>query len=247
MSTQLHLVMPMGGRGSRFFRNGYNIPKPLIEIKGKPFFYWSTQSILHFIQPKDLTFVVLNEHNQDFHLDKEILRYYPEARIIAIPEVLDGAVLTCLEGIKSVVDTDPILFNDCDHLFVCDGFYRFCNNGFQDNPDGALLTFQSAEPKFSFIKYNNHNKVIGTVEKQVVSADAICGAYYFKSRDTFENAARQYLIECNYSEFFVSGLYNVILSSGGAVRAFPTNLHITFGTPEEYLAATQTDGFERVE
>lgn len=38
MSTGIHLVMPMAGSGSRFYNQGYNIPKPLIEIKEKPFF-----------------------------------------------------------------------------------------------------------------------------------------------------------------------------------------------------------------
>lgn len=30
--------MPMAGAGSRFYKNGYTLPKPLIEIAGKPFF-----------------------------------------------------------------------------------------------------------------------------------------------------------------------------------------------------------------
>ena len=34
---KLHLIMPMGGRGYRFFKDGYSMPKPLIELNGKPF------------------------------------------------------------------------------------------------------------------------------------------------------------------------------------------------------------------
>ena len=34
---KLHLIMPMGGRGVRFFRDGFVTPKPLIELEGKPF------------------------------------------------------------------------------------------------------------------------------------------------------------------------------------------------------------------
>ena len=30
--------MPMAGNGQRFFDAGYNRPKPLIDIKGKPMF-----------------------------------------------------------------------------------------------------------------------------------------------------------------------------------------------------------------
>ena len=41
--------MPMAGRGSRFFENGFVMPKPLIEINDHPFFYWATQSIAKFV------------------------------------------------------------------------------------------------------------------------------------------------------------------------------------------------------
>ena len=51
--------MPMGGAGSRFFNNGFIIPKPLIEINQRPFFYWATQSITNFVEVEDITFVVL--------------------------------------------------------------------------------------------------------------------------------------------------------------------------------------------
>ena len=36
MKQQIHLIMPMAGAGSRFFKNGFVMPKPLIEINDKP-------------------------------------------------------------------------------------------------------------------------------------------------------------------------------------------------------------------
>ena len=70
--AKLHLVMPMAGRGSRFFENGFVMPKPLIEINGRPFFYWATQSIAKFVDCADITFVVLEEHIRDHAIDREI-------------------------------------------------------------------------------------------------------------------------------------------------------------------------------
>lgn len=35
---KLNVIMPMGGGGTRFGNHGFNVPKPLIEIYGKPFF-----------------------------------------------------------------------------------------------------------------------------------------------------------------------------------------------------------------
>ena len=95
---KLHLILPMAGRGSRFFENGFVCPKPLIEIAGKPFFYWAARSIEKYVDCADLTFVVLEEHIRDFAIDAKIKAYWPDARIIALPAVTEGAAITALRG-----------------------------------------------------------------------------------------------------------------------------------------------------
>src|SRR5574344_1768724 len=87
---KLHLIMPMGGAGSRFFKNGFVMPKPLIEINGKPFFYWATKAISNYIDVEDITFVVLQEHIDSFNIAKIIKKYFPDSNIVVIPELLNG-------------------------------------------------------------------------------------------------------------------------------------------------------------
>jgi|GEM_PF-1158122 len=60
--------MPMAGGGTRFKKNEIDIPKPLIEINDKPFFFWAAQSILKFIEIKNLIFVVLKEHIEKYNI-----------------------------------------------------------------------------------------------------------------------------------------------------------------------------------
>ena len=147
--SKLHLILPMAGRGSRFFKNGFVCPKPLIEINGKPFFYWAARSVEKFVDCADLTFVVLEEHIRDFAIDEKIKAYWPAARIVALPEVTEGAAVTALKGCEGLPDGEPILFNDCDHLFVCRAFNEFCaKGGFANGPAGALLTFESDFPAY---------------------------------------------------------------------------------------------------
>ena len=76
---KLHLILPMAGRGSRFFENGFVCPKPLIEIHGKPFFYWAARSIEKFVDCADVTFVVLEEHIREFAIDQKIRACWPAA------------------------------------------------------------------------------------------------------------------------------------------------------------------------
>ena len=237
MNNKLHLVMPMGGGGTRFENKGFSVPKPLIILQGHPFFYWAVQSIVRYTEVQDITFVVLQEHVNDYAIDVKIHEYYPTACIKVIPHVLDGAVLTCLEGIADIEDDLPVLFNDCDHAFTSSKFYEYCEIGDFSGIDGALLTFQSDSPTFSYARFDSAGKFIGTIEKEVASSEAICGAYFFGNSAVFRKATEQYLTTCSYKEFFMSGVYNVLYKMGGRVITFPLVDHITFGTPDEYNLA----------
>lgn len=244
---RINLVMPMGGSGSRFSKDGFTIPKPLIEINGKPFFYWATQSIRKYVDLESLTFVVLQEHIDKFSIDEKIYSFFPEAKIEVIPKVLNGAVLTCLEGVKNIFNNLPIIFNDCDHAFSCKEFYEYCMNGEYAKIDGGLLTFESSDPKFSFVECNSDGNIIRTVEKVAISNDAICGAYYFKNRKTFEEGTNEYLDNCNYKEYFVSGVYNVMAKKHKVISCFRVDSHLPFGTPEEYEIAEKLDYFKELD
>lgn len=233
---RFHLIMPMGGNGSRFSNCGFNLPKPLINIYGKPFLYWSTMSILKFNDVADLTFIVLKEHIIKYSIDIVIHQYFPQAKIIELDHVLNGPVLTCLEGIKNIDDDLPLLFNDCDHLFKSSEFNDSCKNGNIGIFDGALITFKSNMPQYSYVAYDN-DRIIGTVEKKVVSNDAICGAYLFKNTSLFKQLAKKYLVNCNYREFFLSGMYNELANNNGQIKVYSTDYHIPFGIPEEYEIA----------
>ncbi len=238
---KIHLIMPMGGGGTRFGNKGFNLPKPLIELQDKPFFYWATQSVVKYLDVQDITFVVLQEHIDRFDIENKIKAYYPTARIQVIPHVLNGAVLTCLEGINTISDDRPILFNDCDHAFISKSFYDFVKKAEFNVVDGALLTFKSDADCYSYVKFDDCKRVIGTIEKQVVSNEAICGAYYFKNKTIFKNAVSKYLETCNYSEYFVSGVYNEMAKNNQQIITFPIDEHISFGTPDEYDIALTDD------
>jgi len=239
--AKLHLVMPMCGAGSRFAVRGFHEPKPLLPIQGKPFFYWSAESVRACVEPDSITFVILREHVNKFALDQVIRSYYPDARLVVLDETPPGAVLTCMAGIEGLPEDEAVIFNDCDHLFRAPDFSRFCADGFPGTPAGALLTFESTEPKFSFLEMDAQGHVTRTVEKVAVSTHAICGAYYFSDPRTFREAADVYLKHCSYSEYYLSGVYNELAAAGKTVVHFPVSLHIAFGTPEEYDQAMTVD------
>ena len=239
MDTSIHLVLPMAGRGSRFSENGYQIPKPLIQIYGKPMFFWAIQSIRKFVDLASLRIVVLEEHVINYKIDKIMLAFYPEVLIIVLPEVTKGAVMTCLKGIENIEDNKPVVFNDCDHYFSSTDFYQFCKQTKRTDADGALLTFKSNSPNYSYIKRDGEGGLIGTVEKKVVSNDAICGCYYFSSKATFSQAAEVYISICSDKEYFMSGVYDSLINTG-LVKTISTDFHVPCGTPDELNKAKKS-------
>lgn len=249
MSKNIHLIMPMAGRGSRFAHVGFDYPKPLISIYDKPFFYWSTKSIESFVKLESLDFVVLREHIDSFDIDGVIRKYFPDARVHILEEVTEGAVITCLKGVEYIEDDLPVVFNDCDHLFKSKDFNRFCMDDFsfsKNEADGVLLTFYSNEPKYSFVKKDDKGNAIKTAEKEVISNEAICGCYYFRDVNTFKNASKEYLDSCSYSEYFMSGVYNTLIENGKAVKSISTDFHVPYGVPEEYEAAKKDNHYKEL-
>lgn len=230
----MNLVLPMAGGGTRFLKGGFECPKPLLPLRGKPFFQWAAESVLQTVTPARLCFVVLREHVERFSIDRRILAVYPQARLVVLEQVTAGAVLTCLAGCQDLPEDEPILFNDCDHYFRCNGLAAL-----PAGADGALLTFPSRDPRFSFVELDDSGRVLRTAEKDPISDRAICGAYYFGSKAVFREAAERYLKTCVQSEFFMSGVYNELLAARRTVLALETQLHISFGTPEEYASAQQ--------
>lgn len=77
-----------------------------------PFFFWATQSISGYVDLTDITFVVLRDHVSNFAIDRAVRKYYPDAKVRVLDEVLDGPVFTTMEGVSGIDDDAPVLFND---------------------------------------------------------------------------------------------------------------------------------------
>ncbi|MHC1548055.1 glycosyltransferase family protein [Phyllobacterium sp. K27] len=127
---------------------------------------------------RETVFVVLKEHVIDYAIDREIIRYYPEAIIVELDQTTSGAAETAALGVAALASLGPFAVNDCDHAFSCNGLMAAVAR-LADGADGALLTFRSSNPAFSYLRLSADGEVVGTIEKQVESANAIGGCYIF--------------------------------------------------------------------
>ena len=112
----IQIIIPMSGYGERFKRAGYDVPKPLIVVEGKPI-------IAHVIdlypKEKNFFFICNSEHlkNKKWNLKKVIKRYAPLAKIISIEPHKKGPVHAIMLAKKFLNPKLPTIINYCD--FTC--------------------------------------------------------------------------------------------------------------------------------
>ena len=92
----LHIVMPMAGEGSRFLKEGWTTPKPLIELNGQPLFKHAISSVTDKDIQMKYSFIVRQEHIDKYQIDKGIRSFLPEANLFSVVKTTRGAVETCL-------------------------------------------------------------------------------------------------------------------------------------------------------
>lgn len=250
---KLHIVMPMAGDGSRFLKEGWTTPKPLIQLHGKELFLRAIGSVSEKDIEMKYSFIVRQEHIDKYHIDESIKSILPDANIFSVLKTTRGAVETCLMAESSIADNDAVIVMDCDLEFRSNRFIEIIkeelSQGTKDEGQettingGALVSFESNEPRYSYAALGEDGNVVRTAEKEVISNHALCGAYFFSSGKTFKNIAHRLLDEPEFKkpEYYVSLLYNYLLADGARVRLAPMEEYYSYGTPEELKRYLQSD------
>ena len=229
----------MAGEGSRFAKAGWTTPKPLIELRGVPLFQRAIGSVaLPGVEMK-YSFIVRQEHIDNQHIDRLIQDILPEARIFSVLKTTRGAVETCLVAEAAIDDDDAVVVMDCDLEFRSVGYNQLVSKALSlpaDEADGgALVSFESDNPRYSYALVDDGGRVLRTAEKEPISNHALCGAYFFGSGKDFKRIAHQLLDDGTHgkAEFYVSLLYNYLLAEGKIVRLATMEEYYSYGTPEE--------------
>lgn len=231
--------MPMAGEGSRFLNEGWQTPKPLIELHGIPLFKRAIGSVSDGEIPMKYSFIVRKEHIERYRIDEGIRSFVPNANVFYVEKTTRGAVETCLIAESAIADDDAVIVMDCDLEFRSVGFLEIIKTilaqSLTETQGGALVSFKSNEPRYSYAEVGEDGFVIRTAEKEVISDNALCGAYFFSSAKRFKQVAHQLLDEPIFSkpEYYVSLLYNYLLAAGEKVFLSPLDEYYSYGTPEE--------------
>lgn len=234
----LNIVIPMAGRGSRFASAGFQTPKPLIPVGGRPMIQWIIENIRP-ARPHQFIFLCLAEHLEKYpEVPEELSRLCPGCYIVSVPGVTQGAACTVLLA-KEFIDSDaPLMIANSDQI-VDLAIDDYLAAGDAPEVKGLIMTFWSDHPKWSYCRMLADGTVSEVVEKQVVSNEATVGIYNFRHGHDFVRAAEQMIaadLRVN-GEFYVAPCYNQLIEEGARIVVAETGREYAgmygLGIPED--------------
>jgi len=227
-----NILVPMAGLGSRFIKEGFKVPKQLINIKDKHLIDIS----LDCLDYKDcnLIFVVRDETVYNFHIDELLKKKFgDDIKIVVLDKLTDGSVCSCLYAEEYIDNDAPLVIHTLDIEFrpVYDP------HSMNDlDADGLLLTFKSNSSNYSYADVGEDGYVRKTAEKKAISSNACVGIYGFKKGSDFCKYAREMIAKDirTKNEFYIAPLYNLLVDDGKKIVTSTVDKMHVFGTPDEF-------------
>lgn len=239
----MQVVIPMSGFGERFRRAGYAVPKPLIEIDGKPII---AHVIDMFPGEHDFIFICNDDHlrSPDYDMRGTLQRLCPTGKVVGIASHKLGPV-HAVQQVEALIDPQrPVVLNYCDFTCLWDWahFKAFVQSS---GCDGAIPAYKGFHPhtlgttNYAYMREAG-GRVLDIQEKQPYTDDrmneyASSGTYYFRSGAVMKQAlaeTRRRELQVN-GEFYVSLAYKPMLDAGQDVRVYALQHFMQWGTPED--------------
>ncbi|WP_071466498.1 NTP transferase domain-containing protein [Polynucleobacter asymbioticus] len=239
----MQIVIPMSGFGERFRKAGYAVPKPLIEVDGKPII---GHVIDLFPGETDFLFICNQEHldNPLYQMQMILESLCPTGRVVGIAPHKLGPI-HAVQQVENLLDKDrPVIVNYCD--FTCywnwDNFKRFVSEA---GCAGAIPAYKGFHPHtLGTTNYAYMLEKDGWVqdiqEKQPYTDNrmeeyASSGTYYFSSAQLMSEAFAA-TVRDNLSingEFYVSLAYKYLFKNNMPVAVYPLQHFMQWGTPAD--------------
>jgi len=255
----------MSGVGKRFVDAGYNDPKPLILVEGKPI-------IQHVVElfpgETDITFICNDLHLRETNMRETLLSIVPTCKIIEVSvENRRGPVDAVLQAIQlqlqlqtdnSLFENEEIIVSYCDYGTQWD-YSAFLKNMRENNMDGGIACYIGFHPhmlgsdNYAFLSVveGGSGSDSGCIEMTAIQEKqpftdnkmneyASNGTYYFRNvnimKTYFERLVERNI--CVNNEFYVSMVYNLMREDNLRIGVFKIDKMLQWGTPkdlEEYL------------
>lgn len=229
----MKILIPMAGEGSRFAKEGFTFPKPLIDVRGKPMIQKVVEN-LDFVS--EYIFLVRKKHIQEYSGLVDTLERITNGsyKIVEVDSLTEGAACTALLAKDHINNDEDLLIANSDQ-FIEYQRQNFISLKEMTNVDAIVWTFNAVHPKWSFVKTNARGYITEVAEKRPISDIATCGVYWYRRGSDFVKYAEQ-MIEKNIrvnNEFYIAPVYNELIRDKKSLIPFYVHKMWGLGTPED--------------
>ena len=229
--NKLNILIPMAGLGSRFAAAGYTFPKPLIDLQGRSMIQRVVENLnidAHYI------FLVQRSHFEQYDLGSMLTTVRPGCTIVLVDGLTEGAACTSLLAKQYIDNQEPLLIVNSDQFIEWDST-EFMYSVYNSDCDAVILTFESADPKWSYALADQNQIVQAVAEKDVISSNATVGIYFWQHGADYVTHAESMIrknIRTN-NEFYICPVFNEAIAQGLVVTHKRIKRMWGLGTPED--------------
>jgi NDP-sugar pyrophosphorylase family protein len=240
------MIVPMCGKGTRFAKAGYELPKPLLLVGDSPMFVGVVESLPRH---KDNVFVC----SQDHDVEDTILSQYPNAKVKSIDYVTEGFAESCELAIEMIDEDSPIVISPCDNGvgYNEEEFLKLVSD--ETNDVVFWVTTGSQAPKvnpsmYTWVYVNEEDQVLDMVYKERPTTDlqttpVSIGIMYFRKAKYLLEGLRKNREQGMRptGELCMDSVAHQLAMSDYKVKVFNVEHYACWGTPDDY----KTDEFWR--
>ncbi len=227
----MNIIIPLGGLGSRFKNSGYLLPKPLINVLGKPIIFYLLDN-LNFTSINNIIIPYNNELSK-YNFEDRLKKQYPNLNFLflELDKNTDGAAETILYTLTKLnINEGSILSLDGDNFYLSDIISKW-------NGENKVFVFEdnSNENIYSYCKIDNNNNILDIQEKNKISKYANTGAYGFNNVNLLKQFCK-YIMDNNIkmkNEYYISTVIKEMINNNinFSINIVDTNKYICLGTP----------------
>jgi CTP:phosphocholine cytidylyltransferase-like protein len=228
----INIIIPMAGLGKRFQDDGFNEPKPMIDINGTKMIEKTINSL--GIDGRYIFIIRKTDYSDD--INTLLKKIKPDCIIKEIDYLTDGPASTC-SLVSEYIDENPLVIANCDQIMWWSGS-NFISSCLSSDYDGVIVTYTSQTTKNSYARLNISGCVDKIKEKEVISDISLNGIHFWKNGIDFMESYDM-MIEMNdraeNGEFYVGPSYNHMIRNGKRVGIYhiPNFQHHSVGTPDD--------------
>jgi len=116
----MYILIPLGGKGERFSKNGYKNPKPLIKVFDKEIICYLLDHLMTCIDKQtDSVYIIYNTVLDSFDFSSFIKNKYPIINLIKLNHQTKGAAETINIGINEIKNSKN--YNPKNGCVILDG------------------------------------------------------------------------------------------------------------------------------